>query len=185
MTIDIKSEPRNRSWIIFDIESAVTDESGHRRYQQMERYVPRDDDDDQLGRRGYKRAEDPLKTPRWIFQSITTASAMVLTEHPDGNADVTRFVTLSAPDHTEKEIVAGLLDVLADAPADADLVSWAGSGCEMFWRRRLRGLPAACRREWDGNFPILTVPSFRGFRAPFSFGKEGSKNRRKRRFFCA
>ena len=104
MTIDIKSEPRNRSWIIFDIESAVTDESGHRRYQQMERYVPRDDDDDQLGRRGYKRAEDPLKTPRWIFQSITTASAMVLTEHPDGNADVTRFVTLSAPDHTEKQI---------------------------------------------------------------------------------
>ena len=34
---------------------------------------------------------------------------------------------MSAPDHTEKEIVAGLLQVLADAPADTDLVSWAGS----------------------------------------------------------
>ena len=51
MHIDIKSEPRNRSWIIFDIESAVIDETGHRRYQQMERYVPHDDDDDQPGRR--------------------------------------------------------------------------------------------------------------------------------------
>lgn len=127
MHIDIKSEPRNRSWIIFDLESAVIDESGHRRYQQMERYVPGDDDDDQIGRRGYKRADDPLKTPRWIFQSITTGCAMVLTEHPDGNADVTRFVTMSAPDHTEKEIVQGILQVLAEAPADADLVSWAGS----------------------------------------------------------
>lgn len=127
MTTNIKSETRTRSWIIVDLESAVTDEAGHRRYQQMERYVPRDDDDNQIGRRGYKRADDPLKTPRWIFQSITTACAMVLTEHPDGNADVTRLVTMSAPDHTEKEIVQGLLDVLADAPADTDLVSWAGS----------------------------------------------------------
>lgn len=127
MHIDFKSEPRTRSWIIFDIESAVIDETGHRRYQQMERYVPRDSGDDQPGRRGYKRAEDPLRTPRWIFQSITTACVMVLTEHPDGNADVSRFVTMSAPDHTEKEIVAGLLQVLADAPADTDLVSWAGS----------------------------------------------------------
>lgn len=127
MHIDIKSEPRTRSWIIFDIESAVIDESGHRRYQQMERYVPRDSGDDQPGRRGYMRGEDPLRTPRWIFQSITTACAMVLTEHPDGNADVSRFVTMSAPDHTEKEIVSGLLQVLADAPADTDLVSWAGS----------------------------------------------------------
>lgn len=127
MHIDIKSEARTRSWIIFDLESAVIDESGHRRYQQIERWTPSDNDDDAPGRRGYKRAEDPLKTPRWIFQSITTACAMVLIEHPDGNVDVSRFVTLSAPDHSEKEIVEGILEVLADAPADADLVSWAGS----------------------------------------------------------
>lgn len=127
MHIDIKSEPRTRSWIIFDLESAVIDESGHRRYQQIERWTPSDNDADGPGRRGYRRAEDPLKTPRWIFQSITTACAMVMTEHPDGNVDVSRFVTLSAPDHSEKEIVEGVLQVLADAPADADLVSWAGS----------------------------------------------------------
>lgn len=127
MHIDTKSEPRTRSWIIFDIESAVIDESGHRRYQQIERWTPSDNEDDQPGRRGYKRGEDPLKTPRWIFQSITTASVMVLTEHPDGNVDVSRFVTLSAPDHSEREVVEGVLQILSEAPADADLVSWAGS----------------------------------------------------------
>ncbi|MDE1914898.1 MAG: hypothetical protein KGJ57_00065 [Sphingomonadales bacterium] len=127
MNFDIKSEPRKRSWIIFDIESAVIDESGHKRYQQIERWTPGDGDDDKPGRRGYKRAEDPLKTPRWVFQTITTACAMVLTEHPDGNADVSRFVTMSAPDHSERDIVEGLLQVFADAPAEADLASWAGS----------------------------------------------------------
>lgn len=126
MKTDNTNEPRGaRSYIFFDIESAVTDETGHRRYQQMERWAPKSDD--QPSRRGYTRAEDPLTTPRWAFQSIVTACAMVLTEHADGNVDVTRLVTLSAPDHDEREIVEGLLQVFADAPADADLASWAGS----------------------------------------------------------
>lgn len=125
MKIDNPFEPRcSRSYIVFDVESAVIDESGHRRYQAMERYVP--SDDDESGRRGYKRHEDPLRTPRWPFQTIVTAAAMVLVEHPDGNIDVSRFVTLSQPDHDERAVVAGLLKVLADAPEGAEIVTWAG-----------------------------------------------------------
>ena len=125
MKIDNPFEPRrNRSYIVFDIESEVIDETGHRRYQAMERYVP--SDDDEPGRRGYKRHEDPLRTPRWPFQTIVTAAAMVLVEHPDGNIDVSRFVTLSRPDHDERGVVAGLFQVLADAPEGAELVTWAG-----------------------------------------------------------
>ena len=51
---------------------------------------------------------------------------MVLVEHPDGNIDVLRFVTLSQPDHDERQVIAGILRVLADAPESAELVSWAG-----------------------------------------------------------
>lgn len=120
------TEPRTlRSWVVFDIESAVTDDAGHRRYQATERWTP--SEEEQPSRRGYTRGEDPLKTPRWVFQTITTACAMVLTESRDGNVDVARFVTLSAPEHDERQVVEGLLKVLADAPADADLASWAGS----------------------------------------------------------
>jgi len=125
MKIDNPFEPRRpRSYVVLDIESAVTDETGHRRYQAMERYVP--SDDDQPSRRGYKRSEDPLTTPRWAFQTIVTAAAMVLVEHPDGNIDVSRFVTLSQPDQDERAVIAGVLQVLADAPEGAELVSWAG-----------------------------------------------------------
>lgn len=125
MKIDTAAtEPRRpRAWIVLDIESAVTDEAGHKRYQQMERWVP---SDTQPGRRGYTRSEDPLTTPRWPFQTIVTAAIMVLVEHPDGNIDVSRFVTLSQPDHNERDIVAGVLKVLADAPEGAELVTWAG-----------------------------------------------------------
>lgn len=113
-----------RTYLVFDLESAVLDESGHRRYLQMERYVP--GPDDQPSRRGYKRSEDPLKTPRWVFQSIVTASVMLLAEHPEGNLEVSRLVTLSAPDHSEREIVEGLLQIFQDAPENTELVSWGG-----------------------------------------------------------
>lgn len=125
MKIDNPFEPRRpRAYVVLDVESAVTDETGHRRYLAMERYVP--SNDDQPSRRGYKRHEDPLTTPRWPFQTIVTAAVMVLVEHPDGNIDVSRFVTLSQPDHDERAVVAGILQVLADAPEGAELVSWAG-----------------------------------------------------------
>lgn len=113
-----------RSFVVLDLESAVTDESGHKRYQAMERWDSRSEEGD--GRRGYKRSEDPLRTPRWPFQTIVTASLMVLVEHPDGNIEVSRFVTLSNPDHDERQVIEGVLQVLAEAPAGAELVTWAG-----------------------------------------------------------
>ena len=118
-------EPRRpRAYVVLDIESAVIDETGHRRYQQMERWVPQAAE--QPGRRGYTRSEDPCQTPRWPFQTIVTAAIMVLVEHDDGGIDVARFTTLSQPDHDERTIVAGILQVLAEAPTGAELVSWAG-----------------------------------------------------------
>ncbi|WCT74189.1 hypothetical protein PQ455_02860 [Sphingomonas naphthae] len=121
---DLFAQRRPRAYVILDIESAVTDETGHKRYQAMERWSPRNDD--QPSRRGYTRGEDPLRTPRWPFQTIVTAAIMVLVEHEDGGIDVTRFTTLSQPDHDERAIVAGILQVLAEAPQGAELVTWAG-----------------------------------------------------------
>lgn len=115
---------RPRAYVVLDIESAVTDETGHRRYQQMERWTP--PTDGQPSRRGYTRSEDPCQTPRWPFQTIVTAAIMVLVEHDDGGIDVGRFTTVSQPDYDERAIVAGILQVLAEAPPGAELVSWAG-----------------------------------------------------------
>lgn len=118
-------EPRRpKSYVVIDLESAVLDDTAHKRYQSMERWVPTNDD--QPGRRGYTRAEDPLRCPRWPFQTIVTAVAMVLSEHPDGNLDVARFVTMSAPDHDERAVIAGILQVLDDAPEGTEMVSWGG-----------------------------------------------------------
>lgn len=118
-------EPRRpKSYVVLDLESAVLDEAGHKRYLAMERWAP--GPDDRPGRRNYTRGECPLRTPRWPFQTIVTAVAMVLTEHPDGNLDVSRLVTLSAPDHDERQVIEGVLQVLRDAPEGAELVSWGG-----------------------------------------------------------
>lgn len=114
-----------RCYVILDLESAVLDDSGHRRYQQMERWVPTNDET--KSRRGYKRAEDPLKTPRWVFQAVVAASAMVLFEHCDGNVEVSRLATFSAPDLGEGGIVQSLFQLLDQLPRGAELVSWAGS----------------------------------------------------------
>lgn len=112
-----------RSWVVLDLESAVSDEAGHKRYQRMERWKP---SPGKVSRRGYKRSEDPCITPRWPFQTIVAAAIMVLQEHVDGNIDVIEFTTLSAPALNERGVVQGLIDVLASAPAGAELASWAG-----------------------------------------------------------
>lgn len=119
-------EPRRkRSYVIVDLESAVLDEAGHRRYLAMERHVP--SEHDIPSRRNYTRGEDPLQTPRWVFQTVVTAAIMVLTEHDDGNVDIARMVTLSAPDHSERDVIAGILQVLGECPKGTNFVSWAGS----------------------------------------------------------
>ena len=114
-----------RCFVAFDVESAVIDDAGHHRYRQMERWVPSNGDSD--SRRGYKRSECPLKTPRWPFQTIVAVSAMVLFEHSDGNLDVSRFETFSAPEFDEGAIVGGLFKLLSELPRGAQAVSWAGA----------------------------------------------------------
>ena len=116
-------QPKPRSWVIIDIESAVTDESGHRRYMAMERWVPTPG---KPSRRNYVRSADPLQTPRWAFQTIVAAAVMILVEHDDGNVDVASFTTLSAPELNEKGVMMGMIEALAAAPDGAELCSWAG-----------------------------------------------------------
>jgi 3'-5' exonuclease len=159
MKIAYNDEPRRpRSYVVLDVESAVIDESGHKRYQKMERWSP--DQHLKPSRRNYTRSEDPLTTPRWPFQTIVTIVAMVLVEHPDGNLDVSRFVTLSQPDHDEAMIIEGALQVLADAPQGAELVSWAGMihDVPMLTLGAMRhglSLPAAWRwMGFGGNDPV-------------------------------
>ncbi|MGK2908816.1 MAG: hypothetical protein ACSLE1_03310 [Sphingobium sp.] len=126
MKFDKIFEPRRpRAYVVLDIESAVLDDTAHKRYQAMERWVPTSEAE--LGRRGYRRSDDPLITPRWPFQTIVTAAIMLLVEHGEGNVDVARFVTLSAPDLDEREVLAGIVQVLADAPEGAEIVTYGGS----------------------------------------------------------
>ncbi|MDX5983684.1 hypothetical protein [Sphingomonas echinoides] len=126
MKIDFPTEPRGpRSYIIIDLESAVLDDTGHRRYQAMERWSP--GTDEQTSRRGYQRHEDPLKTPRWPFQTVVTASVMRLVDHPDGNVEIATFETFSAPDCDERGVIAGLVQAFADAPKNTELVTWGGA----------------------------------------------------------
>lgn len=124
MKIDSIATPRNpRSWIVLDLESAVLEDTAHKRYQRMERWVP---SDNKPIRRGYQRSEDPLTCPRWVFQTITTAAIMVLVEDAEGGVDVRQFTTLSAPDHDERAVIAGILQVLETAPAGAEICTWGG-----------------------------------------------------------
>lgn len=125
MKITTTFEPRApRTFVVLDLESAVTDETGHKRYLAMERWSP--GTGAQPSRRGYTRSEDPCVCPRWPFQTIVTAAIMVLTEDESGGIGVTRFTTLSQPEHDERDIVAGILQVLSEVPKTAELVSWAG-----------------------------------------------------------
>ena len=123
-TLNNTCAPAKRTWIVLDLESAVLDEGGHKRYQAMERWTS---SDDQPSRRGYKRSEDPLTTPRWVFQTITTASLMQLTESEEGGLSVVRFETLSAPELDERGVVAGVLKLLGEAPRGTELVTWGGA----------------------------------------------------------
>ena len=159
MTFENPFEPkRKRSYIVFDIESAVTDETAHKRYQAMERWVP--SAEEQPSRRGYTRSEDPCKTPRWVFQTITTAAMMLLVEDDQGGIDLSRFVTLSAPDHDERAVVAGVLQVLAEAPEGTEIVTWMGLAHDVPL------LVSACMRHG------LTLPKGWGWLAFGGFHKE-------------
>ena len=119
------SDAQPRCYLVLDIESAVIDEAGHRRYQAMERWTGGADCSE--SRRGYKRGEDPLKTPRWPFQTIVAVSALVLFEHSQGSIDVSRFETFAAPDLDERGIVLALHRLLSELPERAEIVTWGGA----------------------------------------------------------
>lgn len=57
-----------RCWVVLDLESAVLDESGHKRYQRMERWSPAPDA--QPSRRNYTRSEDPAKRQGGSFRPL-------------------------------------------------------------------------------------------------------------------
>ena len=118
------SDNQPRCYIVLDIESAVIDQAGHRRYQAMERWTG--DADDPKSRRGHKPEEDSLKTARWPFQTIVAVSALVLFEHSQGSLDVSRFETFAAPDRDERQIVVGLYQLLSELPEHAEIVTWGG-----------------------------------------------------------
>ena len=149
------SEAKPRCYIIIDAESAVTDEAGHRRYQAMERWSGGADADE--SRRGYKRDEDPLKTPRWPFQTIFAVSVMVLFEHCQGNIDVSRFETFAAPDLDERGIMVALYQLLGELPESAEVVSWGGGWHDLpllkiAALRHGLSLPPRCRwMAWSGE----------------------------------
>lgn len=113
----------HRTYAIIDHESSAIDRTAHDRYLRMERFA-RGLDQGARNQRGGRN--DALHSPRWVFQEIVTASIMICTEHADGNIEPMQFVTLSAPDHDERTIIKGLLDVLDDAPPRTELVSWGG-----------------------------------------------------------
>ena len=140
---DYNAAPSKRTWIVLDLEFAVLDESGHQRYQSMERWTS---SDDQPSRRGYKRSADPLTTPRWVFQTITTASLLQLTESDERGLSAVRFETLSAPERDERGVVAGVLKLLDKSPRGTEMVTWGGAAHD------IPLLAAACMR------PGLTLP---------------------------
>lgn len=119
------SDAQPRCYIVLDIESAVIDDVGHRRYQAMERWIGSAHGSE--SRRGYKREDDPLKTPRWPFQTIVALSAMVLFEHSQGSIDVSRFETFAAPNLDERGIVLGFYQLLSELPEHAEIVTWGGA----------------------------------------------------------
>lgn len=125
MLNEIKNErPQPGSFIVFDLETVVTDTRGHQAYLPMERYKPCAGS---RSRRGYAPQDDPLITPRWVFQSIVAASAMLLTQHPEGNLQIESFETWTAETHNEPAIVTALLNLMADVPQGTRLASWGGA----------------------------------------------------------
>lgn len=130
MNIEIpKDAPKPTTWVLFDLESAVMDDVAHKRYQKIERWKPHGDNEP--SRRNYEFKNDPLRNPRWTFQTIVTVAVAVMAQHPDGNVQLMTFETFSAPEYDERDIVEALFNLLADVPQGAELVSWGGAAHDL------------------------------------------------------
>lgn len=121
---DIGEKPRPGSFVVLDIESVVMDTNAHQRFQESERFGP---ERGGRSRRGLRPEEDGAVAPRWVFRDVIAASAALLIPHEDGNLQVSRFETWSAAEKSERQIVAGIFDLLRSAPEGTRLLSWAGA----------------------------------------------------------
>lgn len=116
---------KKRFYVFIDTESVVADEE-HARYQTMERFTPRKGQRDS-GRRGQRGRNDPLTSPRWMFQEIKVASILVCCTHDDGNIVPVSFDTFSAASLDEKAVLEKLFAVVDSLPAEStELVSYGG-----------------------------------------------------------
>lgn len=118
-----------RHYMIIDIESAVTNLSGHQRYQAMERYVPQPANN--FARQGRAAEDRELQSPRWPFQTISAACVMYCVEHDQGGIEPVEMLTWWGDRHDERAIVAGVIKALAAAPEGAELVSWQGAWADI------------------------------------------------------
>lgn len=130
MNIEIPNDaPKPTTWVLFDLESAVMDDIAHKRYQKIERWKPHGNNE--ASRRNYEFKNDPLRNPRWTFQTIVTAAVAVMTQHPDGNVQLMKFETFSAPEYDERGIIEALFSLLNDVPKGAEMVSWGGAAHDL------------------------------------------------------
>lgn len=116
---------KKRFYVIIDTESMVA-EGEHRLYQAAERFRPRSGQRDS-GRRGQRGANDPLTSPRWMFQQIIVTTALICATHDNGNIVPVSLNTFSAADLDERAILERLFAVVDDLPPDStDLVTYGG-----------------------------------------------------------
>lgn len=119
----VRAARKPSAYIMIDVESAVIDRSAHARYVAMERPSP----EDLAGQNMDRQKLGPILHPRWPFQTIVTASAMVLNVHAEGNVEVGDFETWSAPDLDERGVLEGLFDLVGRTPKGAELCSWGAA----------------------------------------------------------
>ncbi len=121
---------KKRFYVIIDTESVIAEEE-HARYQATERFTPRAGQRDS-GRRGQRGRNDPLTSPRWMFQEIKVASVLVCGTHDDGNIVPVSFDTFSAASLDEKSILEKLFALVDQLPADStELVTYGGAWADV------------------------------------------------------
>lgn len=115
---------KKRFYVIIDTESMVSEDE-HSRYQATERFRPRPGQHDS-GRRAQRGANDPLTSPRWMFQQIMVATIMVCATHDNGNIVPASLHTFTAADFDERGILERLFAVVSDLPPETELVTYGG-----------------------------------------------------------
>lgn len=156
-------EQKKRFYAIVDLESMVAEDE-HRQYQATERFRPRAGQRDS-GRRGLRGANDPLTSPRWMFQQIMVATIMVCATHDDGNIVPSSLHTFTAADFDESSILEQLFTVVGDLPPGTELVTYGGCWADVplvVVRAMKHGLTLPRPWKWmawggQGNVPHIDL----------------------------